>query len=285
MQDFRDQERDILLNIPVGPLRHDDSATDKWWTAAAHLRHYFEFFLVLKGIKPCVLFMKHTPDHETTFSTIIIDSLVPIMDRLDLWSYGFKISFMCGEWVFYDARSPAMPQINKIFLTHPGDKTIDTTGAFPIQENLYRVPHLEVAHALGYPIHSDGVESRRWINIRDVTEMDALVSLGRPEPICCVQGMIFSCPVGSEEEWVDILTYYYRCEQAARSVGTDLVLYTESHPEMTAWLELNPDFLDGPLAHAGRSGPKLHAFVEIVKLLQDGVQLQQEDVDDQSGYV
>lgn len=283
MQTLRDQEREILLNIPAGPLRHDDSSTDKWWAAAAHLRHYFEFFLVLKGIKPCVLFLKHTPDHEKTFTTVVINSLLPIMDRLDLWSYGFKISVMSGDWVFYDARSHAMPQISKIFLTHPADKELDTTGTFNMQKNMFGVPPLESAHALGYPIRSDGFDSQRWINIRDETEMDVLVSMGRPEPICCVQGMIFSCPVGSEEEWMDVLAYYYRCEQAARSVGTDLSFYTQSHPEMTAWLEVNPDFLDGPQAYAGRSGPKLHAFVEIVEILQNGVQPQQEDVDDQSG--
>lgn len=257
--------------MPAGPQRHDGSTTDKWWIAAAHLRHYLEVLLVLKGIKPCVLFLKHTPAHENTFSTIIIDSLVPIMDRLDLWSYGFKISFMCGEWVFYDARSPAMPQINKIFLTHHLDKKEDATGAFPIKENIYCVPHLDVAHALGYPIRSDGFDSGRWINIRDETEMRVLVSMGRPEPICCVQGMIFSCPVGTPEDWTDVLAYYHGCEQAARSVGTGLSLYTASHPEMTAWLEANPGWLAGATkAYVGRSGPRLRAFVEIAKAFENG---------------
>lgn len=282
MQTFRDEERDILLNVPAGPLRHDESCTDKWWIAAAHLRHYFEFFLVLKGIKPCVLFLKHTPDHETTWSTLFIDCVIPLMDRLDLWSYGFKISFMCGDWVFYDARSPVMPQISKIFLSHHMDKVYDITGAFPIEENTYRVPHLEVAHALGYPIRSGGFDSQRWVNIRDETEMGVLASLAPPEHICCVQGMIFSCPVGNEDEWADVLAYYYRCEQAARSVGTQLALLTENHPEMTAWLERNPGWLAGPDADLGRSGPKLHAFMEISKVLGDDFQLHPGDVEGQS---
>lgn len=267
MQTLRDQEREILLNIPAGPLRHDDSSTDKWWAASAHLRHYFEFFLVLKGIKPCVLFLKYTPDHEITFTTVVINSLLPIMDRLDLWSYGFKISVMSGDWVFYDARSHAMPQISKIFLTHPADKELDTTGTFNMRENMFGVSPLEAAHALGYPIRSDGFDSQRWITIRDETEMGVLASLAPSEHLCCVQGMSFSCPVGNEDEWAEVLAFYYRCEQAARSVGTQLALLTETHPEMTAWLERNPGWLVGPDADLGRSGPKLHAFAEVSKVL------------------
>lgn len=270
MQTFRELEREFLLNIPAGPLRHDDTTTEKWWDAAAHLRHHLEFLLVLKGIKPCVLFVRNKEDHLPTFSTIIIDYLVPIMDRLDLWSYGFRLSFMCGDWVFYDCRSPLMPQISKVFLTHPFAKQLDTTGAYGEDEKPYCVPDLEVAQALGYPIRSDAYRGGHWIYIRDETEMQVLIRKGRPQPLCCVQGMKFRCPEhGSEADWIKVLVFYHKCETAAGEVGTMLCLCVQ-HPEMTAWLERNPGWLTGPAANFGRSGPRLRDTSCVLEDKDDG---------------
>ncbi|KAL1866704.1 hypothetical protein Daus18300_006648 [Diaporthe australafricana] len=262
---FRDEEREILLNVPAGPRRDDDTTSEKWWIGAAHMRHYLEFLFVLEGLKPCVLFLRNRLENCPIFSTIVIDTLVPIMNRLDLWSYGFRLGFQSGEWVFYDGRSPAAVQVNKLFLTDPLVRYADNTGAYPEKDKQYGVPNLEAAHALGYPVHSDGFGSDRWIIIRDATELDVLVEdLGWPAPYSPVQGLSYTCAAGDDQEWTNILVHYFQCEQAAAEVGTGLQLFTFTHTEITAWLEENPGILEGPtdMPFLGVSGPKLHQFME-----------------------
>lgn len=262
------------------------------------MRHYLEILLVLKGIKPCTLFVKFSLDNVWIFSTVVIDCLVPIMDRLDLWSYGFRISMRAGQWVFYDARSSAMPLIDKIFLTHASVKCMDRI-AYP-EESFFGVPEQEIAVALGYPIAFNAPDAGHPVHIRDATEMEVLVSSGWPPPQCCVQGTVFDCPSreGAESarannlDFFKVLGYYYRCEQAARSVGTELQLFTGFHPEMTDYLVDNPGTLDGPAASLGRSGPSLIVVMEMfegVSLdgltleglgLEDGPEQQDESVED-----
>ncbi|KAK7720854.1 hypothetical protein SLS63_009637 [Diaporthe eres] len=301
-KNFRDQERDIILNAPAGLQMgsgehhlptHDSTGDGEWWVGAAHLRHYLEFLLVLKGLKPCMLLVKFSLDNISIFSTLVIDCLVPIMDRLDLWSYGYGISFQAGEWVFYDARSPVMPRIDKIFLTHRTTKKLDPV-AYP-EDSHFCVPEPEVAVALGYPLTMDDPSvGGRTIYVRDATEMDVLVSRGWPEPQCCVQGTSFHCPEGDEDVWVRVLEWYCKCEKAARSVGTELQLFAGSHPEMSDWLADNPDLLEGPVHCLGRSAPRLIKLVETLEelslagfmlwepLLKDDVQQQGENVEDEA---
>ncbi|KAG6355303.1 hypothetical protein INS49_003264 [Diaporthe citri] len=295
---FRDQERDIILNAPAGlqigsgerHLPTNDSTGDgEWWVGAAHLRHYLEFLLVLKGLKPCMMLVKFSLDNVWIFSTLVIDCLVPIMDRLGLWSYGYSISFQAGEWVFYDTRSPVLPSIDKVFLTHRTTKNLDPV-AYPEDSHL-GAPEPEVAVALGYPIAMKDPRVGHTIHVRDTTEMDVLVSRGWPEPQCCVQGTGFNCPAGNELIWVKVLDWYYRCERAARSVGTELQLFTGSHPEMSNWLADITGMLEGPAPYLGRSGPKLNQIMEMVEgsflarlmlgepLTEDDLQQQDEDVE------
>lgn len=267
------------------------------------MRHYLEILLVLKGIKPCMLFVKYSLDNVSIFSTIVIDCLVPIMDRLNLWSYGFRISMQADDWVFYDARSPAMPMIDKIFLTHRSVKAMDRI-TYP-EETQLGAPEHEIAMALGYPIAFSNPQNGNSIHIRDATEMEVLVSSGWPPPQCCVQGTIFNCPsrAGGDHAWANaldffkVLSYYHRCEQAARSVGTELQLYTGFHPEMTGWLADNPGALDGPADFLGRSGPNLNLIMELfegISLdgitlehlgLEDGPEQQDESVEDPGDQV
>lgn len=308
IQAFRDQEREIVLNAPAGfqeAFSCSDDSTGKWWLGAAHLRHHVEFLLVLKGLKPCLLFHKYNVENCPLFSTVILDCLVPIMDRLGLWSYGFGISIQTGNWVFYDARSPLMPLVDKIFLTHDTIKDSDPT-AYPDVTD-----HRQVAVALGYPVPSDKFPSDRWIYILDKTESDVLVSKGWPEPRCCVQAMVFGCPVGGEDDLRKVFVHFAKCEQAARSVGTHLNLGTDHHPEMKAWLgrlgnfreilglveDLEPELgledqdekesLDG-------SESELGGMLEIMKKMQDMLKdlslmydLDQadEDAEDSDGHV
>jgi hypothetical protein len=278
-QAFREQEREIALIAPKGSCVgaqvsscSDDSSDDKFWIGAAHLRHHLEILLVLKGVKPCVLFTKYAAENGPLFSTVVIDCLVPIMDRLDLWSYGFSISYMSGEWVFYDARSPKMPLINKAFLTHPSVKKTDRVTYPERGLGFPGISDIETAQALGYPAPFDDWQSGRYVTIRDATELEVLASAGWPEDQrCCVQGMAFTCPAGDESVWKKVLDFHRHCEEAAKSVGTELVLFTGTYPEMTAWLEGSPGMLDG-LSWLGCNcsprmvdeGPTLEQIIELM---------------------
>lgn len=217
---------------------------DKFWIGAAHLRHHLELLLVLKGVKPCVLFVKYADSNSPLFSTVIIDCLVPIMDRFDLWSYGFGISVQSREWVFYDARSPQMPLIKKAFLTHPSVKRKDPV-AYPEKHYPMICDH-DTAQALGYPVPFNGYQSGHFVTIRDNTELRVLAAAGWPDgQVCCVPGMQFTCPTGDESVWKKVVDFHRQCDEVAKSVGTEIMLFTGEHPKLNAWLEQNPDMRDG----------------------------------------
>ncbi|KAI3390864.1 hypothetical protein diail_8474 [Diaporthe ilicicola] len=225
-KEIREQEREITLKSSrrcfVGDrviTRREGRPGVKYWVGAAHLRHRVEFLLVLKGVKPCVLSVKFAEENDPLFSTVVIDCmcLVPIMDRLDLRAYGFRVSFHTGSWVFYDARSPKLSPINSAFLTHHNDP----------------VPDAVVADALGYPFHFYNWQSGRFVIIRDATELKVLVSRGWPQAVsCCVQRMSFTCQEGDEDVWARVFGLYHRYEEAARSMGTQLVLFIGDYLEI-----------------------------------------------------
>lgn len=221
---------------------------------------------MLKGQKPCVYFSKYAQKNVTVFSTVVIDCLVPIMDRLDLWSYGFGISFMAGDWVFYDARSRRMPLVARIFLTHRTTKEL-YPDRYPAGSHL-GVPEEDIALALGYPVpYSHHHESGSPVGIRDVTELGVLAAAGWPGPErCCVQGTSFYCPPAGNDHLVflQVLKCFHGCEQAAREVGTHLELFAGHYPEMTDWLADNPGMLVGPAVYMGRSGPRLNETMRLL---------------------
>lgn len=251
-QEFRDKEREIALNAPQGTCvvqgdvtsRRDDSDEDKFWTGAAHLRHHLELLLVLRGVKPCVLFLKYDHDNDPFFSTVVMDCLIPIMDRLDLWSYGFGISCESGIWVFYDARSPELTLVKKAFLTSDCVKNMNPE-AYP-DRDYPGTPDHETAQALGYPVPFDDWQSGLFVAIQDATELDVLARRGCPEDQrCCVPGMAFKIPEEEESAWKKVLDFHRKCVETAKSVGTELILFTDECYEMADWLEANPGILDG----------------------------------------
>lgn len=209
-------------------------------------------------------FSKYAQKNVTVFSTVVIDCLVPIMDRLGLWSYGFGISFMAGDWVFYDARSRRMPLVKKIFLTHQTTKELNPK-AYPVDSDL-GVPQEDIAKALGYPVPYSHPQNGSPVGIRDVTELNVLAAAGWPEPRCCVQGTSFYCPPAGNDHLVflQVLKCFHGCEQAAREVGTHLELFTGPYPEMTDYLADNPGMLVGPAVYMGRSGPRLNETMRLL---------------------
>ncbi|KAK7699818.1 hypothetical protein SLS64_011430 [Diaporthe eres] len=253
-KEFRDKEREITLKSSKGCYvgerkisRKQGKPGNKFWMCAAHLRHHLEFLLVLKGLKPCLLLVKYRPENEPLFSTVVLDCLVPVMDRFDLWSYGFSISFHTGSWVFYDTRSPKVSLVKEVFLTHHDDP----------------VPERVVAEALGYPVHFDDWQDGRFVTMRDATELKVLVSRGWPEKdSCCVQGMSFTCPEGDETVWKEVLDVYHRYRRAALSLGTELVLFIGGYREMIDWLMEKPHMLEGPVEIQRYGGPTLNEVID-----------------------
>lgn len=259
MQDFRDKEREVTLKSSKGCYvgnrkvsRRHGRPGNNFWPCAAHLRHYLEFLLVLKGLKPSLLFLKYATENEPLFSTVVIDCLVPVMDRFDLWSYGFSITFHTGSWVFYDTRSPKVSLVRDVFLT---------------RHNGPGVPDRVMAEALGYPIHFDNWSSGRFVAIRDSTELNVLVSRGwRKEDSCCVHGTSFTCPEGDEAVWMEVLDVYSRYRKAAGSLGTELALFIGDYREMIDWMMEKPYMLDGPVEFQRYGGPTLN---EVIDRLED----------------
>lgn len=259
MQDFRDKEREVTLKLSKGCyvgdhkiLRRHGRPGNKYWTGAAHLRHYFEFLLVLKGLKPSLLFLRYSAENDPLFSTVVIDCLVPVMDRFDLWSYGFSISCHTGSWVFYDTRSPKVSLVREALLTRH-----DGPG----------VPDKVVAEALGYPVHFDNWRSGRFVTFRDATELKVLVSRGWPEETsCCVSGTSFTCPAGDEDVWEKVLDVYRQYRGAAVRHGTDLVLFIGDYREMIDWLMENSYMLARPVEFRGHGEPTLN---EVMDRLED----------------
>lgn len=243
-------------------LRRHGRPNNKFWPGAAHLRHYLEFLLVLQGLKPCLLFLKYASENDPLFSTVVIDCLVPVMDRFDLWSYGFSIGFHTGSWVFYDTRSPKLSLVREALLTRHDDPG---------------VPDKVVSEALGYPFHFDNWQRGRFVTIRDATELEALVSSGWPKAnSCCVQGMSFTCPEGDEAVWKKVLDVYNGYRRAAASLGTELVLFIGDYREMIDWLMEKPYMLEGPVEFQGHGGPTLN---EVIDRLED-LDLEGDDLKD-----
>lgn len=221
-----------------------------------------EFLLVLKGIKPCLLFHKYLDENIVLFSNVVIDCLVPIMDRLDLWSYGFGISTQFGYWVFYDARSRFRLLVDKVFLDHHTLKK-----KYPKAYLLSATQSL-MASALGYPVPFEDYPSDYWICINDKTEEDVLISKGQPDTGSDVHAMRFCCPAGGLDEWSRVLTYFERCDLAARSVGTKLELDTDVHEVMYMWIDVIQDMLvrtEGPQARSVFHHPDEDGSLEFIK--------------------
>lgn len=110
--------------------------------------------------------------------------------------------------------------------------------------------------------------------------------------------MRFGCPVGGLDEWSRVLTYFERCDLAARSVGTKLELDTDVHEVMYMWIDLIQDMLvktegsgarsvfhhpdeDGSLEFIKES---LRA-AELVEAAAPGVQQQGESEEDSGDHV
>lgn len=89
---LREAEREFLLNLDHDSITkmHNPSDSPKCHPVA-HLRHHLQVLLVLKGIQPCVPFVSPKETGTGVMDAMVLRCLMPIMEQLDLESYGFRL--------------------------------------------------------------------------------------------------------------------------------------------------------------------------------------------------
>lgn len=89
---LREAEREFLLNLDRDSVTkmHNPSDSPKCHPVA-HLRAHLKVLLALKGIQPCVPFVSPKETGTVVMNEMVLRCLVPVMEQLDLESYGFKL--------------------------------------------------------------------------------------------------------------------------------------------------------------------------------------------------
>lgn len=89
---LREAEREFLLNLDHYSITkmHNPSDSPKCHPVA-HLRYHLQVLLALKGIVPCVPFVSPKETGTDVMNAMVLRCLVPVMEQLDLESYGFRL--------------------------------------------------------------------------------------------------------------------------------------------------------------------------------------------------
>lgn len=199
---FRDAEREYLKNLDKeivakiceSPDGNPDGAVGMHM---AHLRHYLHVLLTLKGLKPATLFFvgHHSFCATQAINGVVIKCLVPLLERYDIESYGFKLHYspgfhrnetgegFWGAWVLADVKSPEWPQVNSTFFNRRQDVSADVLG-------------MNLGPLLGYPVRHELVMDN-LVMFLDETERDHLnATLPGHYPYVCA--LSFLCGQGRE---------------------------------------------------------------------------------------
>ncbi|KAG8164028.1 hypothetical protein KVR01_005946 [Diaporthe batatas] len=237
---LREAEREYLLNLDNASIiatspPHSDSGGR--CHPVAHLRHHLVVLLVLLGFRPCALFLSTKVEGIATMSEMVLRCLVPLMEKFDLESYGFKLLYVAtnprthnqrfrgfrGTWVLADTRHPGWIVVREMFVAPPRAP----------------IPPRMMCIALGYPTHDrpeDGDdEFYNKVEILDATE-HALLKDSFSQGVCRVCVLKIFCGQGSETDWERIVRYFGACgELAEKHVGTKLSLDLSEHERMRVW--------------------------------------------------
>lgn len=90
---LREAEREYLLNLDnasatkIKPLHSNSGRCHP----VDHVRHHFVVLLVLLGVRPCHPFVCPRAEGIATMGEMVLRCLVPLMEKFDLESYGFKL--------------------------------------------------------------------------------------------------------------------------------------------------------------------------------------------------
>lgn len=97
---LREAQREFLLNLDRGSIAkiHNPSDFSPKCHPVAHLRHHLQVLLALKEIQPCVPFVSPKETGTVVMNEMVFRCLVPVMEQLDLESYGFRL--LCKSHFF-----------------------------------------------------------------------------------------------------------------------------------------------------------------------------------------
>ncbi|KAK7707141.1 hypothetical protein SLS64_007351 [Diaporthe eres] len=232
---LREAEREFLLNLDHYSITkmHNPSDSPKCHPVA-HLRYHFQVLLALKGIVPCVPFVSPKETGTDVMNAMVLRCLVPVMEQLDLESYGFRLLYIAsdvltstirfrgfkGSWVLADTQSAAWNLIREIFTP------------LPPRDPARRIPEKVMCVALGFPVYTNNIINE--VVIRDRTEYELLQD-SFDQDTCRVCAMKIFCDNGSVEDWQAIRSYYMVCRDIALELGTVLDLDLGDHPMMAQW--------------------------------------------------
>lgn len=90
-------EREYLLNLDnasTAKINPCHSATGRCHPVA-HVRQHLVVLLVLLGFRPCHPFVSPSDEGNAIMSEMVIRCLVPLMEKFDLESYGFRLLCKC----------------------------------------------------------------------------------------------------------------------------------------------------------------------------------------------
>lgn len=89
---LREAEREFLLNLDHESVTkmHNPGDSPKCHPVA-HMRHHLQVLLLLKGIQPCVMFVSPKETGTVVQNQMIFRCLLPVMEELELESYGFRL--------------------------------------------------------------------------------------------------------------------------------------------------------------------------------------------------
>jgi len=104
--------------------------------AAAHFRQYGALFMMLAGLKPCVVFANSTGTGKEIYNRLVYSVLAPIMHKYQLDRYGFRLAYLPsapkpwrprprrdwlsleGMWVFMNMDSTDNDLLEELFVNY-----------------------------------------------------------------------------------------------------------------------------------------------------------------------
>ncbi|EKD15334.1 hypothetical protein MBM_06550 [Drepanopeziza brunnea f. sp. 'multigermtubi' MB_m1] len=201
-------------------------------------RFYIQLLMVLKGIKPCIVFYhRAAPD---VLGRLIKHVLRPVLEKYGLLSYGFTLQQITnrqhasypqgylvdweGGWMFADTRSSLWPgYILETFLP----RVLQTQG------NLLESGD-RLCKVFGYPVpRYPREEPFRQVRYYDETEQFELLKLtDKVSSDESVSGFGYFDDDGDITTWRNCVVHYLKCLDEMERMGRFLVLDAYGHPEL-----------------------------------------------------
>ncbi|KAL2061516.1 hypothetical protein VTL71DRAFT_6893 [Oculimacula yallundae] len=241
-QEFTKLEREFLMGlskedakalIPVPGIK----VAELPLKVTCQQRHYVEFLLTLKGIKPCTVIFH--PFDTQVFTRLANEVLKPIMKKYKLRSFGFELrqiehptmidmgrpksdTFWRGGWFFADIISPHWSEIQNLYCS-PTPIDVSRSDIDTYQDRICKI--------LGYPVNGyPRQENFNRVCYMDETECQELARLtGKSEDVIEVIGLEYEDDDGDEERWMRCLIHFESCKRAMASVGRNLELDLRGH--------------------------------------------------------